>query len=380
MPKSFEILIIDDTPQNLKLLINILSNKNFQIRVFSSPEQSIKSIELKTPDLILLDINMPKITGFQFATFLKQSNLYKEIPIIFITASSATEDKVKAFELGGVDYITKPFQIEEVLARVNAQLSIKQSKDELENTLNQTLQGTVSLLTDILSLSKPEIFNKSLRLKNYTTIILESLKIKNRWVYEISALLSQIGYIGLPENIVKKLFLQYPLTNDEQKILDNNEEISSQMLHRIPKLELPSYILLRDIEKITVYNSLPEFEQNIIKQGIEILNFVNDYETYKSKKMNDVEIESTMKSLNYNSKIVDVFFNEIKKLNTSFIQKKLFIKDLKEEMTLLEDIVSDHGVKILGKDTLLTNNVLHLLELYSKTHVITQQVLVSIIN
>lgn len=380
MMKNFEILIIDDTPQNLKLLIDILSNRSFQIRVFSSPEQSMKSIELKVPDLILLDINMPKITGFQFATFLKQSSVYKEIPIIFITASNATEDKVKAFELGGVDYITKPFQIEEVLARVNAQLSIKQSKDELENMLNQTLQGTVSLLTDILSLSKPEIFNKSLRMRNYTTIILDSLKIKNKWVYEISALLSQIGYIGLPENIVKKLFLQYPLTLDEQKILDNNEEISSQMLHRIPKLELSSYILLRDVEKISNYSLLTEFEQNTIKQGIEILNFVNDYETYKSKKMNDIEIESTMKKLNYNKRILEAFFTEVKKINKSFIEKKLFIADLKEGMTLLEDIISDHGVKILGKDTLLTNNVLHLLEIYSKTHVITQQVLVSIIQ
>lgn len=382
MNKIFEILIIDDTPQNLKLLIEILNKKEFQIRVFSSPEQSMKSIEIKIPDLILLDVNMPKITGFQFASFLKTNIAYKDIPIIFITASSSIEDKLKAFELGGVDYITKPFQIEEVLARVNAQLTIKQAKDALEETLNHTLQGSISLLTEILSFTNPEIFNKSVRLKTYTETLIKTLKLKNKWVYEIASMLSQLGCLSLPEHIIKKVLLNLPLSQEDTVIYEKYKEIGSMMIGKIPKLEMVSLILLQNYKKNCEEKTLTESEKFIVQTGSDILKFIIDYDNYKCKGLNDIEIETIMKKfkVEYNEKIMEGFFNELHLMGVNFIQKKLFIKELGKGMTLIEDIIDDNGMKVLAKDTILTENVLHLLEMYSKNHVINQQVLVSILG
>lgn len=382
MNKSFEILIVDDTPQNLKLLINILNNKEFQIRVFSSPEQSMKSIEVKAPDLILLDINMPKITGFQFATFLKSSVNYRDIPIIFITASNSIEDKLKAFELGGVDYITKPFQIEEVLARVNAQLLIKQSKDALEDTLNHTLQGSISLMTDILSFTNPEIFNRSLRLKTYAQEIINALKLKNKWIYEISASLSQLGCLSVPEHIMKKKILSLPLSREEAGIYDKYKETGSKMISRIPRLELVSLILLQDYKRAVEENNLSDYEKSVVKTGTEILKIILDYDDYKVLKMKDLEIESIMKENKkiYNEIFLDTLISEIHRTSSNFTRKKLFINELAIRMVILEDIISDTGVKILAKDTVMTENLLHLLELYSKRHVVTQQILVSVVE
>ena len=134
-----DILIVDDTPDNLRLLSKTLSNEGYKVRCAIDGSLALLAIKAKIPDLILLDINMPHIDGFEVCYRLKQSEQTKHIPIIFISASGKVDDKVKAFELGGVDYISKPFQVPEVLSRVNNQLNLQNLKHQLVQK-NQLLQ------------------------------------------------------------------------------------------------------------------------------------------------------------------------------------------------------------------------------------------------
>lgn len=136
---SNDILIVDDIPDNLRLLSKTLSNEGYKVRCAINGSLALLTIEAKIPDLILLDINMPDIDGFDVCYQLKQSELTKHIPIIFISASGKVDDKVKAFKLGGVDYISKPFQVPEVLSRVNNQLNLQNLKQQLVQK-NQLLQ------------------------------------------------------------------------------------------------------------------------------------------------------------------------------------------------------------------------------------------------
>ena len=126
------ILVVDDNPDNLRLLSGILSKHRYKVRLAPNGERALATIRKAAPGLILLDIMMPVVDGFEVCRQLKQDKETAGIPIIFISALNETIEKVKAFSLGGVDFITKPFKSEEVLARVNTHLTLRYLQLELE--------------------------------------------------------------------------------------------------------------------------------------------------------------------------------------------------------------------------------------------------------
>lgn len=124
------ILVVDDTPENIDILVGILKN-NYKVKAAPNGEKALKAIEKSPPDLILLDVMMPVMDGYETCRRLKETDIYREIPIIFITAKTQTDDIVKGFEVGAVDYITKPFNPTELMARVRTHLTIQQQKVQL---------------------------------------------------------------------------------------------------------------------------------------------------------------------------------------------------------------------------------------------------------
>lgn len=129
--KSF-ILIVDDSLANLQVLGTMLKDNGFNVVAAKNGFEALDFVKKKQPDLILLDIMMPEMDGFETCMKLKQKDATKNIPIIFITALAKTADKLKAFEVGGVDYIFRPFVEEEVLARVDVHLKLKKAMEKLE--------------------------------------------------------------------------------------------------------------------------------------------------------------------------------------------------------------------------------------------------------
>lgn len=138
------ILVVDDTPANLRLLAGILNGKGYKVRPVPNGELALSAARGMPPDLILLDIMMPEMNGYEVCQKIKADERTRDIPVIFISAINDVLDKVKAFAVGGVDYITKPFQVEEVLVRVETHLAmcqlqnkLKQKNEELTVTLEQ---------------------------------------------------------------------------------------------------------------------------------------------------------------------------------------------------------------------------------------------------
>ena len=128
----YSILVVDDAPANVRLLTEILSEAGYKVRIAVSGEMAIESVRYYLPDLILLDIYLPGLNGFQVCDYFKAQESTKEIPIIFISAIGDTADKVQAFHIGGVDYVTKPFKSREVLARVQTHLKLRQMQKDLQ--------------------------------------------------------------------------------------------------------------------------------------------------------------------------------------------------------------------------------------------------------
>ena len=138
------ILIVDDLKQNLKLLNIILENNHYQTSLALSGRDAIERLKVLTPDLILLDLMMPDMSGLEVCQMIKTDQQYQQIPIIFLTASQEETHLTEAYRLGASDYVTKPFRKDELLARINTQLTINaQTKYiiQLENKMNKLKFG-----------------------------------------------------------------------------------------------------------------------------------------------------------------------------------------------------------------------------------------------
>jgi diguanylate cyclase (GGDEF)-like protein len=140
-----DILIVDDNPVNLDLLSGMLLDRGYRVRVATNGRRAISAARSAIPDLVMLDINMPEMDGYEVCRQLKGEGATADVPIIFISALDNAIDKVKAFQTGGADYVTKPFQFEEVLARIEIQLKISRLQREMERKNEELRQSNLQL-------------------------------------------------------------------------------------------------------------------------------------------------------------------------------------------------------------------------------------------
>lgn len=272
LQNKFNLLIVDDTTANLRLLSSMFTEKGYRVRSVINGQMALTAVKADPPDLILLDINMPEMNGYQVCETLKQDPALDDIPVIFISALDDLQDKVKAFTTGGVDYITKPFQIEEVISRVKTHLMLRRTQRELEEAKNELLeinhnleervqtqvkQITSSHLATIFVLAKLAESRDSDtgrhldRVRHLSRVIAEQMSKKERYkkdidrqfidnLYEASAL-HDIGKVGIPDAILLK---PGKLTPDEFEIMKTHTTIGVEPL-RIVDREYPGNALIR---------------------------------------------------------------------------------------------------------------------------------------
>lgn len=249
------ILIVDDVPANLILLSDMIKELGYIPRPVVSVKQAQEAIIKKMPHLILLDISMPDITGFEYCTMLKKDVRTKDIPIIFISALDSVEDKVKGFRLGAVDYISKPFEKEEMSVRLNTHLKIYRMQQELES-YNRRLY---KMLNDQLRLATEEQKNILKALANVVEakggdesgshltmlgtncrLLALSLQLSPKFEKQISSsfvdeieLASQlhdIGFMAIHDSIQ---FKKDELTPEEWEIIKTHPELGAKQLEEI---------------------------------------------------------------------------------------------------------------------------------------------------
>ena len=215
------ILVVDDVPANLTLLAGMLREKGHRVRPVPSGKLALKAVEHEQPDLILLDITMPEMNGFEVCQRLKADTRFRDIPIIFISALNETLDKVKAFGSGGVEYITKPFQFEEVEARVETHLKLHRYQSHLEDLVKEQVKeisdsqvSTIFALSK-LSESRDQETGKDLeRVQTYCRMLAEKLSweepynkvITAEFIHNIfnASPLHDIGKVAIPDNVLLK--------------------------------------------------------------------------------------------------------------------------------------------------------------------------------
>ncbi|TVQ20560.1 MAG: diguanylate cyclase [Leptolyngbya sp. DLM2.Bin15] len=151
-PQNFLVLVVDDLRQNLKIVGTMLDEAGYGTTFSTSGPQALERVKAARPDLIVLDLMMPDMSGLDVCRTLKASPEFREIPIIFLTASHRQDHLLKAFELGAVDYVTKPFSSAELLARVRTHLELKHTRDQLQRVLSEVQRmATIDSLTGVLN-------------------------------------------------------------------------------------------------------------------------------------------------------------------------------------------------------------------------------------
>ncbi|RJO66218.1 MAG: response regulator [Myxococcales bacterium] len=222
------ILLVDDTPINLQVLSGMLKAWGYRTCAVSSGKLALEAVQNNPPDLILLDVNMPEMNGFEVCVRLKSDERLKDIPVIFLSALGETQDKLSAFSVGGVDYITKPFQAEEIRARVETHLKLRHLQIKLESYnhhLEELVQNQVgeiysSRMATIFALAKLAEFRDddtgkhTDRVQAYCHLLISDMgrrglyhdKITDEYVENLSHAnpLHDIGKVGIPDRILLK--------------------------------------------------------------------------------------------------------------------------------------------------------------------------------
>ncbi|MDM8529704.1 PAS domain S-box protein [Anaerolineales bacterium HSG25] len=234
-----KVLIVDDEPKNLDVLHTCLREADFKVVTAKSGEAALKRIAYAKPDIILLDINMPGIDGYETCRRLKNNELSKDTPVIFVTAETETVDKIRGLEMGAVDYITKPFQPEEVVARVEKHLTIRNLQKQLEEQNTQLQQEIVERKRTEEALSKTlenlqqaeeelQAQNEELQAQNEELVMIQTQLETSRQDYIDLYDFAPVGYCTFDE---KGIVLAANLTAARQMGLER-ETLSGNSFYR----------------------------------------------------------------------------------------------------------------------------------------------------
>ena len=245
------ILIVDDITSNLVILTEIIKNAGYIARPVTSVKQALAAMEINLPQLILLDISMPDMDGYEFCEMLKKDVKTRNIPIIFISAMNAAEDKVKGFQVGAVDFISKPFELEEVTMRVNNHLKIYKMQQELEvynKRLHKMVNEQIKKITEeeknfmyalaMLAESKEDRNGAHVRnIGRNCKLLAQSLQFSPKFEKEITnsfistietaAPLHDIGKVSISDTILLK---PGRLTPEEMTIVRSHAELGAKTL------------------------------------------------------------------------------------------------------------------------------------------------------
>jgi DNA-binding response OmpR family regulator len=231
------IMIVDDNPANLKLLEDMLRQNDYDVRAFPRGRLALVAAAHEPPDLVLLDINMPEMNGYEVCQQLKSNTSLSEIPVIFLSALNGLEDKVRGFQSGGIDYISKPFQFEEAQARVETHLKLRRSQKAERDLLERTLGGAVGALWELIQLTSPVLASRSRAIRDIVLRITKRVRSADSWQYELAATLCLLGCITLPEEVFEQAYCGQRLSPDEDRMFRAHPERAARLLSSIPRLE-----------------------------------------------------------------------------------------------------------------------------------------------
>jgi|HubBroStandDraft_4_1064222.scaffolds.fasta_scaffold61107_2 CheY-like chemotaxis protein len=355
------IMVVDDNPANLKLLEDMLRQRGYEVRSFPRGRLALDGAEQEPPDLFLLDINMPEMNGYEVCEQLKRSALLAGIPVIFLSALDATEDKVKGFRSGGVDYISKPFQFEEVQARVETHLGLRRAQQAEHDLLEKTLSGAVGTLWELVQITSPVLALRSGAIRDIVSRIAKRTGAKDAWQNELAATLCLVGCIALPEEVFERAYCGQKLSPEEDEMFRAHPQTAARLLSNIPRLEVVAEIIRGQLDPET-----ETFAMEQSRQGARMLHLALelDRRIYRGV-ASSAALADFRLSPRFDDRMLDAL-DGYSPAPAEFESRMLPIRELRAGMVLENDFWGNGNLLVLKKGTVLTETWIERLENFAK--------------
>ncbi|MDD2467189.1 MAG: response regulator [Desulfobulbus sp.] len=351
------ILFVDDEPNVLQSIQRQL-RKRFDLVTADSGQEALSVLKEQGPFAVIVsDMRMPGMNGVELLSLAK--NLYPETVRLMLTGNADQETAMEAVNNGQIfRFLTKPCPqatFVTSLALALRQYRLIVAEREL---LQKTLKGSVNVLTELLGVANPLAFSSGLRLKDYVLRVAETLELAGIWQYEIAALLSQIGCVTIPGDVLSKVFSGQILTPDEEEMYHSHPQAGAALLEKIPRLENVTKMIeyqLKPYDEFGDELKSSEFEEVLI--GAQILKAVVDFDLCIYRGMGANEARSWMRKQRhfYNPEILAAL-NSLSAEDQKQILS-LTIKQITEGMIAAEDIVAKNGVLIIPKGQTITKTL-----------------------
>ncbi len=341
------ILIVDDAAENIAVLKGILSN-DYKVKVALNGEKALQiSSSDSPPDLILLDIMMPEMDGYEVCRRLKSSKQTNDIPVIFVTAKGEVGDETLGFEVGAIDYITKPVSPPIVLARVKNIIELHHTRSRLQEALSKTLTGSVELMMDVLSLINPTAFGRSRNLRRHVCATAKRLGHQKNWSIEVAAMLSQLGCITIPSELLEKIYNGEVVSAEEQALFNNHPQVGKRLLEKIPNFQEAAEI-------IALQNSELDESGSQVQLGASLLQVALHLDDMDRKRTKPVSVaKATVQKPAYVQETIETVEE-----SSGGGEQTVSLSELRSGMTLMCDVKTRKGMMLMKNGTEITKAVI----------------------
>jgi len=367
-----KILFVDDEPHVLQSIERQL-RKRFTLQTASGGEEALQILKDDGPFAVIVsDMRMPGMNGVELLAKVKDT--YPEVVRMMLTGNADQETATEAVNTGQIfRFLTKPCPpalFITSLALAQRQYRLLSAEREL---LQKTLKGCVNVLSELLSLSNPMAFSSGVRFKNYVVQIATSLNLPNLWQYEVSALMSQIGCVTLPGDVLGKVYAGVELNEDELSMYSNHPAVGARLLEKIPRLENVTKIIAMQQLRYDEYDEdlkSREFEEVLL--GAQILKTVIDFDLhmFRGSSIGEALHLVRQEKGTYNPEIIKTLTGI--KIDRQERIVALHVADIALGMTAAEDVVARNGGLIIPKGQTITWPILQGLQNFAKQVGVTE--------
>jgi len=373
-----KILLVDDEPNVLQSMRRQL-RKRFEITTAESGDEALAILKDKGPFAVIVsDMRMPGMNGVQLLSTVKDS--FPDTVRMMLTGNADQETASDAVNAGQIfRFLTKPCStavLATSLALAVRQHNLLTAEKEL---LNKTVKGSISVMAELLSLTNAAAFSSGYRIKPMVKHIAEELELSNPWQYEVAALMSQIGCITLPGDVLHKLHAGVEvLTDDEQQMYEKHAKVGSKLIRKIPRLEKVAGMIENQLQPF-VNDAGRESSDEEMDLGAEILHAAIDYDLLRQQA---VEHQLAIKKLRkkegvYNPKVLDIL-EKYRPKNMHTIIKNISLKEIIPGMIAEENVCAKNGALLLPKGQGVTWHVIQSLINFKKQIGIIEPIVVRV--
>lgn len=352
-----KILLVDDDENILAGFRRNLRNE-YQVFTAISAANGLEILDdHKDIMVVVSDYNMPEIKGIDFLSAVK-NKLPNTIGIL-LTGNADLHMAINALNSGAIfRFLTKPIELENlknVISSGITQYKLLTSEKEL---LEKTLKGSIKVLIDILAVASPNIFNRSILFRDLAKKILDRLKIVNVWEIEIACLLSQIGCIGIPSELIEKKMSGKQLTKVEEEMFFSQAQIGKSLLQNIPRLEKIANAIVYQYKSLDDINLIrDEISDETILLIPKLLKLLNDYMFLLEKGIKEENITTFLNEEKhlYDPLLLSALEAEILEAQSGYLFESVKLSQLKAGMILADHLYDKNNIKILSKGIVLSD-------------------------